>query len=332
MQPELNIVKIESEESAWEFLKKSLEDSFDGSDLQIIFENWPVIKIHIEKKGQDASLNSRNMEGLIELQKTINRSYSLIVYDTPNTLSLTNSDKQAVELFFKITEGTTGIEAALEKAIETITAKVSEKMEPKHFIGVVLSVALLWTGQSCWRTWLQTQKEMKQIEHETESRQFASKAEYQKMELIADLAKRVPQVQAVKENAEEMYNNVLKSVSDADSVSIAGINDISGKTVRALIKNEPVKSKEVRLDGAYRILKVDSSKNDSFKVNVRDTDTSETFTAVIKDSFVTLEKHKKILQNAEWNKTPVQLTINAKRTKGSVTSAIIIGVGEIEND
>ncbi len=29
--------------------------------------------------------------------------------------------------------------------------KVSDKMEPKHVIAVVVSVGLLWAGTSCWR-------------------------------------------------------------------------------------------------------------------------------------------------------------------------------------
>lgn len=331
MQPEPNIVKINSEESAWEFLKQSLDEAFTGTDIQVVFENWPSINIHIDKKGQNSSLNTKNMEGLIELQKTINRSFSILAYDTPNTNSLTSAEKQSLELLFKISEGTTGIQAALENAVEKITEKVVNKMESKHIAAVAISAALLWTGHSCWSSWLQHQKEIKQIEHDVESRQFASEEEYKKMKLISDLAAHVPQLNAVKAKSEDMYNNVLKSVSDADTVSIAGIEDISGKTVQALVKTETEKTKAVRIDGAYRILKVDASKESSFKVCVRSIDTGQQFIALVNDSFVTQEKYKKALQNAEWNKKPVQLTVNARVKKESVTSATIIDVEEIED-
>lgn len=332
MQPEPNIVKIDSEESAWDFLRKSLDEAFTGTDIQVVFDNWPAINIHIEKNGQNSSLSTKNMEGLIELQRTINRSFSILAYDTPNTTSLTISDKQSLEIFFTISDGSTEIWAALERAIDRISEKVSDKMEPKHVIAVVVSVGLLWAGTSCWSSWLQNQKEIKQLDHETESRQFASESEFKKMKLIADLATRVPQVNAVKEESEIMYNNVLKSVSETDTVSIAGIENISGNTVKKLIKSEPEKTNSVRMDGSYRILKVDSSKDRSFKVNVRNIDTGEVFTAIVNDSLVTLEKHKKALQDAEWNKKPVQLAVNARTKRGSVTSATVIGVEQIEEE
>lgn len=327
---EFNQIIIDSEDSAWKVLQLAIANNLPEDGINLVFENWPIIDIKVIGEKHHASLTAKNMEGLLELQKTINRSYALLVYNSPNSANLKKDEREQLELVFNISPGSSEILAKLEKQLDTFTKGMVEKMEPKHFVICVLSAGLLWTGNTCWSTWLQHQKEIKVIETTKDTRQFASEQEFKKMQLIAQVAGKIPIIQDIKETSEEMYNNVLKSVSTAEMVSIAGVEKIPGETVKKLIKPESVKAKEIRLDGTYRILKVDSSMERKFRVHVLNLDTQENFSAIVQESFVTAGKHKELLQDAEWNKKPVVLQINAKKRKGSISSALIIGVEKAE--
>ncbi len=331
-QSEPKIFTIANEDAAWALLKMALKEDFDHENTQLVFDNWPRIDIKVTGDKHQASLTAKNMEGLVELQKTVNRSYALLLYNTPNTGNLKKSEKDALELVFTVSPGSSDIMAIFANQLDTFVKAMTEKMKPQHYIVVVLGAGLLWTASTCWTTWLQYQKDMKIFDKETETRQFASEQEFKKMKLISDVAQANPAFHTVQEDSRHMYNQVLKSVSTADTISIAGIDSFTGKTARALIKNEPVKSVEARLDGQYRILKVDSSLQKSFKVHVRNIETDESFVAILQDTVVIKEKHKEYLQEAEWNRKPVNLKINAKRLRGSVTGATILAVERIEEN
>lgn len=78
-----------------------------------------------------------------------------------------------------------------------------------------------------------------------------------------------------------------------------------------MVKNARLRATELRLDGVYRIHKVDSSSPNGFKLAVINTETKARLTAVVQDSALDA-KAKDILKEAEWDKRDVYLEINAK--------------------
>jgi hypothetical protein len=135
----------------------------------------------------------------------------------------------------------------------------------------------------------------------------------------------VPYVGINHQMSEEVINMILKGSRQADSITIGG-HTLDKKQVGQLIRSERAIASEVRLDGQYRILKVDSSKASSFKVELQDMKTLHSFWAILQDATVTKEKNKELLQEAEWNKQPINLAINAHEVKGDITSAVILDV------
>ncbi|MBZ4262150.1 hypothetical protein LAN14_26715, partial [Mycobacterium tuberculosis] len=59
---------------------------------------------------------------------------------------------------------------------------------------------------------------------------------------------------------------------------------------------------EIRLDGNYRIEKVDSTDPESFKVQVRNVDSDLRISCIVQDVFLDASEHKKALQQAEWDR------------------------------
>lgn len=77
------------------------------------------------------------------------------------------------------------------------------------------------------------------------------------------------------------------------------------------------------MDGQYRILSVDSSNPDEFKVKLRCLRSKTEFVAKVQDK--TMEgRHIEALKNGEWTRSPVKLQINAKDLEGSIKDAVVI--------
>ena len=328
-EPIVKPTKITNEEEAWDLFTKAIHGELSNTDYDIQFDNWPVLEISLKGEKYSSTLTAENMKGLIELQQTVNRTYAFIHYNTVKR-KLTRKEKENLELVFKVSDGSSGIKGSLDGALQKLAEGMVNNMEPQHYIIIVLGAGLLWTGTFCWRSWLQHRKEVKSAELEHETRQFAGKLEKERMEIFATAMKQQPVLEKVNENAEEMYNDVLKSVSSSDSVTIAGIEDIKGSTITKLVRQTRSKSQVVQLNGDYRILKVDSSRSDSFKVEVYNLETKQGFTAVVQDTVVRRGSNKERLQQAEWDRKPVFLEVNARSLRGSITRATVIGVREAE--
>lgn len=336
MDTEKTKIVIDSEEKAWEVLQYVNEASDDLEELELVFEGWPTLQITVKSPQHQASLTAQNMAGLIELQKTIYRSYSQMLHASNSMRHLSKVERKQLEIVFAIEHGSSDIKAILEDQLAIIVTKVAEKMEPKHVIGTVVAAGLLWAGTSCWSSWLQYQKDVQQSQVKKEEsmalieeRKFESQQDTERMKIMASIAMNNQTVARVQQESEQMYHEVIKKTAGADTVSVAGVVDIPGPAAQALVKNPVAQSQEVRLDGKYRILKVDSSGLDKFKVYVINIESGEEFSAVVQNVFVHQDrKNQERLQAAEWERTPVELVINAKRLRGDIRNAIIIKVGE----
>uniref|UniRef100_UPI00272E1276 hypothetical protein n=1 Tax=Geoalkalibacter sp. TaxID=3041440 RepID=UPI00272E1276 len=213
-----------------------------------------------------------------------------------------------------------------EPAIE-LAKGVSQSMEGIHWVGVATVTALAWAGQSCYRAYLQNQKETKSIE----TQQMANELDLRRWEIFNDAVSRKPELMIVKEGSQEFYNSLLKAGATADQMEIAG-KTLDSKTMLQLIRPSRTRAAEVQLNGLCRILKVDSSKMDGFMVEVKFED-GRTFTARLEEAFIsTRDEYKRIIQAGEWEKKPVYLMINAREVRGEITKATIIGAKEIPKD
>ena len=81
----------------------------------------------------------------------------------------------------------------------------------------------------------------------------------------------------------------------------------------------------MQLDGDYKIIKVDSSDIDHFKVTLMDKK-GTTFNAVLQNGTVSKSRNMTRLQEAEWNRSYINLEINGRAVRGDVTTATIMGI------
>jgi hypothetical protein len=146
------------------------------------------------------------------------------------------------------------------------------------------------------------------------------------MKLIVEAAKRQPQLAPIYADAEETYNDLLRSTIEADYLEV-GKYRLQRDIAEQMLRQKREKSVEVQLNGYYRILSVDSSKKEGFTVGLRSADDRREFQAVLDDNFVfRRDVNLELIKNAEWGKTDIHLRINGKELRGAIQQATIIEV------
>lgn len=313
---------ILTESDAWLLLEKTLADDIpiDAEVFRLRIGSWPVLHLKLDGENFQSSISTKMMVAFLELQKNIYRAYAKMKYDIANGRLLTNEDKAALELMIQVSQGSSEFWAYLEDLGKKLVEGAIIKMEGRHYVILGIAAILSWSSSSVINGYIASQAEQKKIE----SQISLSQEETRRLMIMREASKQVSYVGTNVDMTEEVINKIFKGAATAESITIGG-HAFNKEQVGELIRAERSISTEVRLDGEYRILKVDSSNIDFFRVELRD-EIGRKFWAVLQDATVTKEKNKEYLQEAEWSKKPINLVINGKEVKGEITTASIIDV------
>lgn len=309
-------IVIKSESDAYAVLAMAA-DSKVGEYNKIIFDGWPSLNIYLKGKKFEKSLTPTVMKGLIELQKGIYQSYSATKFNTPSK-RLTDEEKDALELRVVVNEGSSDLDINFTEIAVKLIEELGHKMDPNHVLIAVVSIAVMYFGSSAYKSYLENRKEikLKELTDETQkdmisSLKFATEQETKRAEILADVIKSQPSIGMVKQIAHDTHTELVKSLA-AGTQSKIGDTNLNPIISETLTQNARRKSKEVRLDGVYKLLKLDWSNNSKFKVRVINVNTLNELDAEVQDESLT-GQYKDAIKNAEWSRKPINLEINAKK-------------------
>lgn len=321
------IIKIKNDADAISIIERFLDGTLP-ENFEYELSGWPTLRVSLKGEKFNQSLTPSVMEGFIEIQKAVNRAYADSVYGDP-AKRLTEEEKKCLELTVKVEQGSSIFNVELTDAARNLAQALIIKMDAKSIAILILGAGLIWSGHSLFAQHLETQRIVK-LENAKNERdrevfanmKFMSEQETKRAEIISNLVGQNKQLSRINEISKESKTNLLKSFSGADEINIEGIV-ISGEQAESLTKNSRSESVQKRIDGAYRVIRVDSSNQSIFKVKVSNRDTGQTFEALVQDE-TSNDSIKKLIQHAEWSRSFVRLTINAKMIRGQVNGAVII--------
>ncbi|VXC72079.1 conserved hypothetical protein [Pseudomonas sp. 8Z] len=327
-------IVIRSEQDAYDTLQLATSGHLPDH-VEIRFEGWPTLQIIVKGDNYNGTINPSVMQGFLEFQKAIYRTFSLARYNSANINRLTQDEKDALELWIKVEAGSSKFTVDFQALLERFVEKAGDKLTPKSLVIIALIVATSYFGTSAFKSYLEERRitrvaELQSEERiaELESRRYADEADIKRMQILADAVRDEPRAANVREYAEDAHRDLVRSVRKAEESSIGGLQ-IEGELASELTKNARRESKEIRLDGRYRVQTVDASQIDVFKIRVKDEETGEEFIAIVQDD--TLDsRHRSVIREAEWARTPVQLAINARMVGDEIKKAIVIGAAEID--
>lgn len=308
-------IVIRSEEDAYAVLALA-RDGKIGAFANLIFDGWPTLSIYLQGEKFHQSITPTVMRGLLEFQRGIYQSYAAAKYNLP-TKRLSEEEKKALEIRVDVKDGSSDFGINFQELAVKLIEQLGGKMDPVHVLITVVSIAVLYFGTSAYRSFLEYRKDVrvKEVSDETqrktlEALQFTSAQETERTRIMADLVRQDHRIENINRLAHDVQSEVVKTLAAGDKAAIEGIV-IDPTVADSLTRNARRKSSEVRLDGVYRLMKLDWSDALKFKVRVFNTETGLQLDADVQDDSLT-GKYREALREAEWNRSPVALKINAK--------------------
>ena len=327
----MSTLLITTEAQAYSALERALAGKLP-SDTELKFENWPKLTFVVRGDGFDASLTPPIMIGLLEFQKSLYKSYASIRYGNASK-RLTNDEKDALQISISVKKGSSDLTVPFDELAKHLITELVQKMPSEYVLIAVLSIAVMYFGSSFLKTLLDNRKEvrLKEITDDTqrktlEAMKFGSQQETQRSAILANAMSRLPELGPASVAAIEAHSEIIKSIGTAESADISGVT-IDGDTALTLVQNKRHRSTEARLDGLYRLLKLDWSEPGSFKVRVGRVSDNLILDAEVQDDTLT-GAYKDILKAAEWSRKPVLLSVNAKKVNEEYKNAVIVRVEE----
>lgn len=294
----------------------------------IVFDGWPSLNLYLKGRKFDQSLTPTVMKGLLELQRGVYRSYAAAKFDNPSK-RLTDAEKDDLEIKVSVGGGSSALEINFPDIATKFIEQMGSRMNPIDLLVTVVSIAVLYFGQSAYRSYLESRKDIRrqEISDETQRRTleamtFISEQETKRTEIIANLASKDPRIENIDRLAHDVHTEIVKSMAAGTESKIAGIS-MSPQLSETLTQNARRKSSEIRLDGEYRLMKLDWSDSLRFKVRVKSVTTGEILDAEVQDESLT-GQYKEALKAAEWSRKPVTLSINAKQVDGGSYKDVVI--------
>jgi len=275
------------------------------------------------------------MAGFVELQKTLYRSYALVEYGAPNINWLSNEERAALEFKVQVRRGSSEYKLLSDDVLLQLGSKLIEHMDPTHLVITVVSLATLLFGRLAWKDYLQSRTETRREEIQTQEKrdllegvQFLSELETERVRILADALGQTDELPQVDEGMDEARREFLKRLP-RDSMAIIGDAEVDGEVAHELIKNPRHRSEEILIEDTFRILRVDTTAPDGFRVRLKNLEENLTLTAGVRDIMIS-EQQRRIIRRAEWAKVPVIAQIQAKRRGQHIVGAVIIEVNRVD--
>lgn len=308
-------IVIRSEEDAYEVLRRARDRELGPYD-SIVFDGWPTLNLYLKGDKFHQSITPTVMKGLLEFQKGIYRSYAAAKYDHP-AKRLSEKEREELEIRVDVNDGSSDLEINYQELATKLLGQMVGKMDSQDIAITIVSIAVLYFGTSAYRSFLESRKEtrIKEITDETQREalaalKYTSEQETKRAQIMADLARDNSKVSNIAQIAFDAQTDVVKAMAAGNSAKVDGILLTPG-VADSLTQNARRKSEEVRLDGVYRLIKLDWTDPTKFKVKVFNTKTGISLDAEVQDDSLT-GKYKEALREAEWSRSPVLLKINAK--------------------
>lgn len=323
-------------------LKQALDDKLDHYDLQIA--DLEKFSLHLTGEKFHQTITPSLMKGFIDLQNAIYRSYAQIKYNEPSIVKLSKQEKDELELEVRVIDGSSGFEVDIQSLFERLLQLLVGKMTSKHIFMLVLSTILLYGGYESYSSYLESQKEIRlaeiALEKDVSEKQerlatvalLSNNAKNDTQQILEQVAKIAPQVNNIKEEANNASHSLIKSAQAADSIDFDnGQIKLSGDAAKELTKSSPNKWTDTRIDGVYHIINVDSSHSSKRKIRIRNIKTDQEMLAVLENDTLD-QKNLNLIQEAEWGYNPIHLKIRAKELNSTYKEAYILEAKALKNN
>lgn len=336
-------VELYSEDQAWELLKLLVDDLWTVDKLpEIVVGDWAKIDVYIPGEKYDSAITPYMMKGWLEFQLSIYRSYSIAKGGEAEARTLTDAEKEKLELVVEVKSGSSNQSASTQAILEKLGTAMVERMEPTHVLIALLTLIVTWGGVSTFRTWQNNKKEIKLKEIDSLTTLEAVRGNTAALSSIVDVlasdrdrsniveqaAEKVTVVSKLNEEADKAIEGLVKYTSKNDAV-VNGVA-IASDAAQVLTTKTRMTSEYEIVQGIYKIRKVDTNVATGFRVHLADPAGVE-IVADVAELMTSLDD-RDVIRRAEWEKIPVFLRLDVKKRRGQIVEATILSARKYEQE
>ena len=323
---------IASEEDAYSYLE-SARSGTGRSYTGIHFDGWPSLELLITGDTFNQSITPSVMKGLLEFQSGIYKAYAAAKYGE-TAKRLTEEEREQLEIKVDVNSGSSQLGINFNQIAIHIVDQLTETLPPEEIILLVVFISLLFFGNSAYKNYLEDRRKTRAEDARSEAQKqlleaqkFQTEQETKRTEIIASIAKDSIRNARILESSHDAQHGIHQSLAAGTESRLGDEIALNQNLSKALAANPRKSAKEVRLDGSYRITRIDWSGLGSFKVRVEGIDNGLNLDADVQDDSLD-GKHKEAIKAAEWSRQPVWLQVNAKHYSDDDYRAVVIMAAE----
>jgi len=315
---------VGNEKDAFLLLEQALNNELGDMPFEIDFKNWPILSIRLEGKGYDSTITPDVAEGIVSLQAAINRAYARTVHKATNARKLTEEQRSALQFKAKVKQGSSLIEINLGEPAKVLIQELVGKVTTTDLVIAGVGLAIVAGSYLTAKIFLHHRTEGKTIDAETERALAYTREETKRMQILATALSGRAELQHAMQDFDNVRRSFVKATGDADRIAVNGISltQDDARTVAAATRTESI---NIQVNGSYQIQKIDWQHEDEARLWLESSDASRRFVATLRTVGLT-EAQLDIIQEAEWARRKVYLSINANELRGEITTAAIVGI------
>jgi hypothetical protein len=315
-------IAITTDESAAQALEQALREQLEqlpGEAIQIT--GWPTIEIRLTGPHYDGTITAATAKALVEVQHAVDQAYLRLV--RPDGKRLTDAEKDKTAITAAVESGSTLLIIDLNPMLTQLASELVSKMTPNEILIAVLGLGMIAGATVVAKQYVKSRAEKAGKAAELATQVALSEQETRRLEIVTQAMTRQPVLAQAREDFDDARDALLRSAADADTVNLDGVH-LTGEQARRLPREPRATSEEVQLNGVYLITGVAWQPDDEAVLELRSTERTLELKASLNTRSL-LQTDKDFIAAAEWNRTPLYLSINARMLRGEVTKATIVG-------
>ncbi|MBF5006386.1 hypothetical protein [Diaphorobacter caeni] len=314
-------ITISTDEDAVALLSIALETPAETEGAVLVFDNWPQVEIKLTGTHYEGTITANAAQMLIEYQKAFEHAFLELV--KPKSTRLTNSEKKDLAITAEVKKGSTLLTLDFNAALTQLSTQLVGKMTPNEILIAILGLGTIAGATFVVKTFVKERATRLTRTAELDSQTQLSEQETKRLQIVTQAMQAQPKLAFVKDDFDNARDAVLRNASDANTLSLDGVKMTSTQAVQ-MARQPRESSKEAQLNGVYYITGVSWPDDVTASLELRGLENSREFKATLNTESL-LQKDKSLIASAEWGRTPLYLSINAKLLRDNVISATVVG-------
>lgn len=202
-------------------------------------------------------------------------------------------------------------------------------MSGAQVVTVILGIAALIASSSAWKEWVQSNERT----HFQEVTIELSKQETERTKILKEAISSSSELKRSDNAIDDFRTSLATKLEPSDQLDVNGNQIITGEHASEILSEPKNTARDVRLDGQYAVnqVKFPSKLGRMYRFNITRLSDDKTFMADAKPDLLSKEQID-IIRDGSFGLKYLNLSINAKDNKGTISGAKIISIDWAKDD